>query len=101
MSTKIAKTRSGEREPFKTGRSGRGISLPKPKPATGQEGEGRPQARVKNIASSSTGVSRLDPPRSDSIVGWDWQTTELTLPLALPMTLAVLECVRTQAQGGS
>ena len=60
-SRKSEETKGG---PPKTAFSGRGTSPPKPTPEVGEERVRSPQARMRKIPPSSTGVRLLDPLRS-------------------------------------
>ena len=68
----------------KTVRSGWGTIPLKPTPRVGEERVRRPQAQMREIPPSSTGVRLLDTLRSCFVAGSDERDRKATFPLALP-----------------
>ena len=66
---KIAAIGGGEREPIQDSIFGTGHYPTKPKPGIGEDGVLRPQARMRYISVSSTGLGFVDPLRSCSVAG--------------------------------
>ena len=66
---KSPKSEEEKGNPPKTTLSGRGTSPLKPTPEVGEERVQRPQARMREMPPSSTGVRMLDPLRSCSVAG--------------------------------
>jgi len=62
-----------------------GTSPPKPTPGVGEERVMSPQARIRNISSSSAGVRLQAPLRSCSVAGSGKRDRKSAFPLALPL----------------
>ena len=70
--------------PPKTAPSGWGTSPPEPMPGIDVEGVSRPQALTRYMASSSSGVRRLEPLRRCSVAGCGNRERKSALPFSLP-----------------
>ena len=81
-SQKSAKVRGS---PPKTARSVPGTSPPKPTPGIDEEGVLSPQALMRWIPPSSTGLRLVDPLRSYSVAGSRTRDRKSALPFALPL----------------
>ena len=82
---KIAKSEEAKGSPPKTALSEWGTSPLKPTPGIGEARVRSPQAQMRKIPPSSTGMRLLDPMRSCSMAGSGKRDRKSAFPLTLPL----------------
>ena len=84
-SRKSPKSEDAKGSPSQTAISGRGTIPPTPTPGFGEERMRNPQAQMRKIPLSSTGMILLDPLTSCSVAGSGERDRKSAFPLALPL----------------